>query len=139
MADFVPINTQEEFNTAIADRLRREREKYADYESIKAENGTLKNQVTTLTGEKEALEKQVKGHATAAVKMRIAQELNIPTSMADRLTGETEEDIRKDAETMANIFKTAQGAAPLYNPNTQPPANQNDAAMAEMLHSLRGE
>ncbi|MBQ6951711.1 MAG: hypothetical protein IJN44_09510, partial [Clostridia bacterium] len=76
MADFVPINTQEEFNTAIADRLRREREKYADYESIKAENGTLKNQVTTLTGEKEALEKQVKGHATAAVKMRIAQELN---------------------------------------------------------------
>ena len=140
MADiFTPINTQEEFNTAIADRLRREREKYADYDSIKAENGTLKTQISTLTGEKEALEKKVKGHETASVKMRIAQELNIPTSMADRLTGETEEDIRKDAEAVAAIFKTAQGAAPLYNPNTQPPANPNDAAMAEMLHSLRGE
>lgn len=138
MADFVPINTQEEFNTAIADRLRREREKYADYDSIKAENGTLKNQVTTLTGEKEALEKQVKGHATAAVKMRIAQELNIPTSMADRLTGETEDDIRKDAESMASIFKAAQGAAPLYN-NTNTNTNNENAAMAEMLHNLRGE
>lgn len=139
MAEFTPINTQEEFDAAVRSRLQREREKYADYETIKAENGTLKNQVTALTGEKEALEKKVKGHETNSVKMRIAQELNIPASMAERLNGETEEDIRKDAETMANIFKTAQGAAPLYNPNTQPPANNNDAAMAEMLHSLRGE
>jgi len=136
---FNPINTQEEFDAAIRERLQREREKYADYDSIKAENGTLKNQVTTLTGEKEALEKQVKGHATAAVKMRIAQELNLPASMAERLNGETEEDIRKDAESMATIFKNVQGPAPLYTPNTQPPANASDAAMAEMLHSLRGE
>ena len=120
MAEFVPINTQEEFNAAIADRLRREREKYADYDSIKAENGTLKNQVTTLTGEKEALEKQVKGHATAAVKMRIAQELNIPTSMADRLTGETEEDIRKDAEAMANISRPHREPRPCTTPTLSP-------------------
>jgi len=139
MAEFTPINTQEEFDAAVRSRLQREREKYADYETIKAENGTLKNQVSALTGEKEALEKKVKGHETNSVKMRIAQELNIPASMAERLNGETEEDIRKDAEAMANIFKTAQGAAPLYNPNTQPPANASDAAMAEMLHSLRGE
>jgi hypothetical protein len=135
---FNPINTQEEFDAAIRERLQRERDKYADYDSIKAENGTLKTQVTTLTGEKEALEKQVKGHATAAVKMRIAQELNIPASMADRLTGETEEDIRKDAESMANIFKTAQGAAPLYT-NSQPAAKGSDAALSEMLSNLRGE
>ena len=139
MAEFTPINTQEEFDAAVRSRLQREREKYADYETIKAENGTLKNQVSALTGEKEALEKKVKGHETNSVKIRIAQELNIPASMAERLNGETEEDIRKDAEAMANIFKTAQGAAPLYNPNTQPPANASDAAMAEMLHSLRGE
>ena len=136
---FNPINTQEEFDAAIRERLQREREKYADYDSIKAENGTLKNQVSTLTGERDALDKKVKGYEASSVKMRIAQELNIPVAMAERLTGETEEDIRRDAETMANIFKTAQGAAPLYNPNTQPPANNNDAAMAEMLHSLRGE
>lgn len=139
MAEFVPINTQEEFDAAVRSRLQREREKYADYDSIKAENGTLKNQVSALTGEKEALEKKVKGHETNSVKMRIAQELGIPNAMAERLAGESEEDIRKDAEAMAAIFKTAQGAAPLYNPNTQPPADTNDAAMAEMLHSLRGE
>ena len=139
MADFTPINTQEEFDAAVRSRLQREREKYADYEDLKAKVGALETQVSTLTGEKNALEKQVKGHETNSVKMRIAQELGIPNAMAERLTGETEEDIRKDAEAMAAIFKTAQGAAPLYNPNTQPPANNNDAAMAEMLHSLRGE
>lgn len=143
MAEFVPINTQEEFNAAIGPRLQRERQtimaQYSDYEELKKKVGTLETQVTTLTGEKEALEKKVKGHETTSVKMRIAQELNLPASMAERLNGETEEDIRKDAESMAVIFKNVRGPAPLYDPNPQPAANNNDAAMAEMLHSLRGE
>ena len=143
MAEFVPINTQEEFNAAIGARLQRERQtvmaQYADYDDLKAKVGNLETQVSTLTGEKEALEKKVKGHETNSVKMRIAQELGIPNAMAERLAGESEEDIRKDAEAMAAIFKTVQGPAPLYNPNTQPPADNTNAAMAEMLHSLRGE
>ena len=143
MAEFTPINTQEEFDAAIGARLKRERDtitaKYADYDDLKAKVGNLETQVSTLTGEKEALEKKVKGHETNSVKMRIAQELGIPNAMAERLAGESEEDIRKDAEAMAAIFKTVQGPAPLYNPDTQPPANGNDAAMAEMLRTLRGE
>lgn len=139
MAEFTPINTQEEFDAAVRSRLQREREKYADYDDLKGKVTALETQVSNLTGEKEALEKKVKGHETNSVKMRIAQELGIPNAMAERLAGESEDDIRKDAEAMAVIFKTAQGAAPLYNPNTQPPANNKDAAMAEMLHSLRGE
>jgi len=143
MAEFTPINTQEEFDAAIGARLKRERDtitaKYADYDDLKGKVASLETQVNTLTGEKADLEKKVKGHETTSVKMRIAQELGIPSAMAERLAGETEEDIRKDAESMATIFKTAQGAAPLYNPSTQPPANNNDAALAEMLHSLRGE
>ena len=143
MADFKAINTQEEFDAAIGARLKRERDtisaQYADYNDLKGKVGTLETQVNTLTGEKEALEQKVAGYETNSVKMRIAQELGIPSAMAERLAGETEEDIRKDAESIATIFKTAQGAAPLYNPSTQPPANNNDAALAEMLHSLRGE
>ena len=135
---FNPINTQEEFDTAIRERLQREREKYADYEELKGQVTALQGQVTALTGERDALDQKVKGYETNSVKMRIAQELGIPSAMAERLTGETEEDIRKDAQSMANIFKTVQGAAPLYD-NTPPAAKDSDAAMAVMLNSLRGE
>lgn len=135
---FNPINTQEEFDTAIRERLQREREKYADYEELKGQVTSLQGQVTALTGERDALNQKVKGYETNSVKMRIAQELGIPSAMAERLTGETEEDIRKDAQSMANIFKTVQGPAPLYD-NNPPAANESDAALTEMLHSLRGE
>lgn len=142
MAEFTPINTQEEFDAAIGARLKREREttaaKYADYETLKSKVAELEGKVTTLSSEKAELETKVKGHETNSVKMRIAQELGIPATMASRLTGETEEDIRKDAESMASIFKTVQGAAPLYD-NNKAAAAESDAALTEMLHSLRGE
>lgn len=138
MAEFTPINTQEEFDAAISARLKRERERYADYDEIKGKVGTLETQVSTLTGEKEALEQKVAGYEASSVKMRIAQELGIPSAMADRLTGDNEEAIRKDAESMAALFKSAQGAAPLYT-TEQPAATDNSAALAEMLHSLRGD
>ena len=142
MADFKPINTQEEFDAAIGARLKRERDtisaQYADYNDLKGKVGTLETQVNTLTGEKEALEQKVAGYETNSVKMRIAQELGIPGAMAERLTGDSEEAIRKDAEAMAAIFKSVQCPAPLYTKD-QPAATESDAAMVDMLHSLRGE
>ena len=142
MADFRPINTQEEFDAAIGARLKRERDtisaQYADYNDLKGRVDTLQTQVNTLTGEKEALEQKVAGYETNSVKMRIAQELGIPGAMAERLTGDSEEAIRKDAEAMAAIFKSVQGPAPLYTKD-QPVAKESDAAMVDMLHSLRGE
>ena len=142
MADFRPINTQEEFDAAIGARLKRERDtisaQYADYNDLKGRVDTLQTQVNTLNGEKEALEQKVAGYETNSVKMRIAQELGIPGAMAERLTGDSEEAIRKDAEAMAAIFKSVQGPAPLYTKD-QPAAKESDAAMVDMLHSLRGE
>ena len=37
MSDFTPINTQEEFDAMIKDRLARERAKFADYEDIRTQ------------------------------------------------------------------------------------------------------
>lgn len=46
MPEFKPINTQEEFDIAIKDRLERERRTavapFADYETIKADLATLR-------------------------------------------------------------------------------------------------
>ena len=49
MAEFTPINTQEEFDAAIGARLKRERDtitaKYADYDDLKGKVASLETQV----------------------------------------------------------------------------------------------
>lgn len=135
MAEFKAITTQEEFDAAISARLERERGKYVDYED-------LKTQVSTLTTERDTANQQladanakIKTYETNSVKMRIAQEKGIPAEMASRLTGETEEDIAKDADTLAQIFKASKGAAPLFD-GSQPVGDDNDAALRQLLQNL---
>lgn len=129
--DFTPINTQEEFDAAVAER-------YGDV-------GNLQQQITTLTGERDAnaqtvteLRAQIKGYETAALKQRVAREKGIPAEMADRLSGETEKDLRADAEAIAGILKAIKGPAPLANPEPHEPDSKT-AALTNMLHDLKGE
>ena len=125
--DFTPITTQEDFNSRLNDRLQRERAKFADYEELKSkaekykDYDDLKSQVESLTGDKTKLtndlatanstieeqKAKIKGYETGSVKTRIANELGIPYEMVDRLKGETEEEIRKDAETVRKLMGTS--------------------------------
>lgn len=104
---FTPITTQEEFDVAIGKRLERERktisEQYGDYESLKTKVSDYEKQIGDLTKIRDALQTQVKGYETSSVKMRIAYETGIPFELAGRLSGETEEEIRKDAAAMAKF------------------------------------
>lgn len=129
--DFTPINTQEEFDSRVAEL----------YGNV----ADLQQQVTALTGERDAhantiaqLRQQVKGYETSALRQRIAREKGLPPEMADRLSGETEKDIKADADAVAGILRTVKGSAPLYDP--EPAAVDNNAvSMVNMLHELRGE
>jgi len=129
--EFKPINTQEEFDAAVT-------AKYGDV-------ANLQQQVTTLTGERDIhaatiadLQKQLKGHETNALKQRIAREKGIPFEMASRLTGETEKDIRADADAVAGILKSVKGPAPLAEPGT-PIEEGNRAGLRTMLRRMKGE
>ncbi len=135
MSEFKPITTQEEFDTAISDRLARERNKFADYESLKTQVGTLTTERDTAVQQLNDANAKIKTYETNSVKMRIAQEKGIPAEMALRLTGETEEDIAKDADSMAQIFRATKGAAPLFD-NSNPVGNENDAALRKMLQDM---
>lgn len=135
MSEFKPITTQEEFDAAISSRLERERGKYADYED-------LKTQVSTLTTERDTVKQQlvdatakITAYETNSVKMRIAKEKGIPEEMASRLTGETEEDIARDADTLAQIFRASKGTAPLFD-GSDPVGDKNDAALRQVLQNL---
>lgn len=147
MANFKPIETQEQFDELIKDRIARAEssaekiaaEKYADYESLKEQvagfddvkadlETQLKEATEKLAGngtEVEGLNAKIKQLETDSLKVKIAYELGLPLDMADRLRGETEEDIRKDASTMADYTKKG-APSPLRNPD----ADDQDGVLA---------
>lgn len=129
--DFTPINTQEDFDARV-------RELYGDVDD-------LQGKITTLTDERDTgartiaeLQAQVKGYEVSALKQRIAQERGIPAEMAGRLTGETEKDIRRDADAMAASIRKIKGPAPDFEPERRDP-DAKTAALMNTLHELRGE
>ena len=139
---FTPIETQEQLDAVIKDRVARAEksatekteEKYKDYispEDFEAKTKELTDKNTELgnslkNAEEErdkakndltGLESKVKAYETASVKSRIAHELGIPYELANKLSGETEDEIRKDAEAM-KPFISKKGTAPLRDPES---------------------
>lgn len=138
MADFKPITTQDELDAVLKDRIAREAAKYSDYETLKA----AKKELDELKGKKldeklsalqadydkakstladhEKIVTELTTRATKAehsLKQReIAQANGIPYELADRIGGTTEEEMKKDAETLAKFVKGAGSVLPLGNP-----------------------
>lgn len=149
MAEFTPITTQEQFDAAIGERIRRERDtlakKYGDYDDLKTKVSDYEKQIGDLSksiadSEKKyagydstlsELQAKVKGYETSSVKMRIAHEIGIPYELAGRLTGENEADIRKDAESLSKLVSKP-AAPPL---RTTEPAGDGKAAALRALTS----
>ncbi len=136
MAEFTPIMTQEDFDAAISERLKREQAKYSDYDTIKSDLGTLRAQLSAKDAEISTLQGKVKGYETDSVKTRIALETGLPLDLRTRLTGETEEEIRADANKLAKLFVQQKDPAPLRD--TEPPvADEKTAAYKSLLNNLK--
>ncbi|MDY3109068.1 MAG: DUF4355 domain-containing protein [Lachnospiraceae bacterium] len=133
MSEFKVIETQEQLDAIIGERLSRQKEKienefaekYSDYDSLKEASTGYTSQIEQLSNSlKEAqdklseggttiaeLEKKIANYETDSVKTRVAIENGIPYELAGRLTGTNEEEIRKDAERFAKFMGGQQ-----YNP-----------------------
>ena len=159
MADFKVIETQEAFDEAVKERLARKdkemSEKYKGYLSpddvskMKEEYEKRLADATTLVNDAKVKlanhDKEVSDLTTRAMeaegkllKNKIAHEKGIPLELAGRLIGTTEEELTKDAESMAGFFAPP-GAPPLRSnaPSGQPGADASlDAAYATLLASL---
>ncbi len=115
-----------------------------DYDDIKADNKTLKDTVATLENslkdfegfESKLAEKDnlIKEYEIKNLKYRIANESGIPLELASKLSGETEEDLKKDAETLSS-FITKKQTLPLRT--TEPKADDEMAPYKEMLNNLK--
>lgn len=155
---FEPITTQEQLDGVIGERLEREREKvrnevegkYSDYQTIKDERDSLSNRVTTLEGDITAkdtkiseLNSKVAKYESDSVKTRIAKEYGLPDEIATRLTGEKEEDLRKDAESLSKVVKQNNNPAPPFFQSEKGATGGKDStkreALRNMLQSMKGE
>lgn len=72
----------------------------SETERVNAALEVANRQIQELTDAKAALELQSKAGSIAAIKSKVATELNIPEALAARLSGETEEEIRVDAQAL---------------------------------------
>ena len=114
-----------------------------DYDDIKEENKTLKDTVTTLENslkefegyEDKLAEKDnlIKEYELENLKYRIANENGIPLELASKLTGETEEDLKKDAETLSSFIRKP--TLPLKH--TEPNVDDKSAPYKEILSNLK--
>lgn len=151
---FKAIETQEELDRIIQERLNREKGKFSDYDEIKKRNADLEAQVGTLqtaieesktsTADYEKklseLNTKIADYETANLRTRIALQNGLPYDLADRLQGSDEESIKADAERLASFVSKKSIIPPLKN--TEPVVEKDeDADLKEMLKKLndRGE
>lgn len=148
MSEFTVIETQEQLDAVIKERLARAekniRKEYEDYEALKKTNTDYERQITELTSQLKAkeevlsgndntvkeLQSKIKKYEMDSVKTRIAHEVGIPYELAEKLTGDDEDAIRADAQTMANYIKPKTvapigGAEPIDNADPHKSAMQN--------------
>lgn len=158
MSEFTPIQTQEEFDKAIKGRLaqkdRELEEKYKEYLSpekvselkkdyekklvdstdlVKEAQEKLKTFDTTVS----ELTKRAETAEKTILKTKIAYDHKLPMELANRLVGETEEELSKDAESLSKIVSTGQTPPPYTREvNRTGGSSSSDAAMLNLLTQL---
>lgn len=146
MPEFTPINTQEELDNIIKERLIRDREaqskKYADYEDLKKKVKEYEDKIEEYTNaiakydeqlkgvaekdkEIESLKGQVKTYEINALKVKIANEVGLPAGFSTRLSGEDEKAIKEDAKALKAVFDESTPKIPGVS---REPAESNEAA-----------
>lgn len=154
---FEAITTQEQLESVLKERLEREKAKYARFEEYKAAAQELEalkgkhyeDQIKDLQGKLADAQEAAKGHQTALeeanaraktaegklLRSTVALEKHLPPELADRLKGETREELLSDAESLAKLMGA--GPAPMAMGEPRPGKDQVlDSAFAALSGQL---
>lgn len=129
--------SQEEVNAIVGDRLKREREKYADYESLKEKAARLdemeeasKSELQKATEKARQLEAELSGLRKAdeirKIRENVANETGVPANL---LSGEDEESIKSHALAIkayfsnGNAYPQIKDGGEVITPQTGSPKN----------------
>lgn len=155
--EFKKIETQEELNKIIQDRLDRNTKKvtaevekkfegYISPDDAAKDKAALEKKITELNGKISEKDTEIAdltakntAHETAAVKAKIAREYGIPAELADRLSGANEDEYKADAENFAKFVSAAKSQdkppAPSFDGESGK-SNTVDAALGSLLNGL---
>lgn len=113
---FTPPATQAELNKVIADRIARERAKYADYSDLKEKAAKFdeldqasKTEQERLTERLAAAEARAVEVEARALRLEVAAENNLTPAQAKRLVGSTREELEADAKELLATFTPSKG------------------------------
>lgn len=146
--------TQADLDRIVADRIKRERDKYADYNDLKQSAQRLseledaqKTEAQRLTEAREAeqaartaAEERAQQAELNLLKREVADQVGLPASLAARIQGGTAEELKADAEA---LLKTVAPAAPGrpgrpvedLRPGAAPASGDGPADMNEWMRS----
>ena len=129
--------SQEEVNAIVGDRLKREREKYADYESLREKAAKLdeieeasKSELQKATERAQQLEAELTGLRKAdelrKIRESVANETGVPANL---LSGEDEETLKSQAMAIkayasnGNAYPQIKDGGEVITPQTGSPKN----------------
>ena len=159
MSDFTKIETQDQLDAIIKERLNRAEEKwqkqyegYTSKEDVDKLKAGYEKQLSDLNASyvekdkayadfdktKAELEAKIATYETNSVKMRVAHETGLPYEMIDRLKGSNEEEIKKDAESLVKLIGNQNKIPPLANHDNKTGDTKLEA-YKKMAKSLKGE
>lgn len=133
--DFEIIETQEAFDEKVKGILEENTKTVTD--TVKKqfkgyispdESAKLNQQIAELTAKNKAFE-------TSSAKMKIAFENGIPFELAEKLSGETEEEIKADAEKLAGYINSNKHPSPKFSPEI-PVGDSQKTALLSVLKNL---
>ena len=155
MAEFKVIETQEDFDKAIQERLARKDKEFSEFkEKVSASEAEYKKRLDEAANTIKSLNEKIAGHdavvseltarATQAegslLRVKVAHENGVPMELAERLVGSTAEELTADAKSFASYMAPAQAPPLRTNAPADGKANNSlDAAYATMLASINGQ
>lgn len=125
---FTPITAQEDLDKVIGARLARERDKYADYDDLKAAASKL--------ADAEARLAQIDAQAALdKIRSEVAQEVGVP---ADLLRGSTKDELAAHAAALAEALQAWPSVPVIPTQGATPGVSDADSARRAFAQKLFG-
>ena len=125
---FTPITTQEDLDKVIGARLARERDKYADYDDLKAAASKL--------ADAEARLAQIDAQAALdKIRNDVAQEAGVPAGL---LRGSTKDELAAHASALAEALKAQPSVPVIPTQGATPSVSEADSARRAFAQELFG-
>ena len=140
MSDFEAIETREQFEEAVKDRLEQEREtvrrEFSGYLSPEAVEEKYKGYLSP----EDAANKDatIAKYEKESKRVKVAMENGIPYELAGKLSGGTEDEMKKDAEAFSKFLK-GETTYPNFTRDTDNKDDSIREATKKMLNNLKGE